>query len=63
MDFETDPEKSGDEKDFHSKIGGREYFEYNLNDVVSHHFKEDVPINIDPFLYDYSPRKSRDKWL
>ena len=65
MDYETAQEKSGDEEDFYSRIGrpDREDFEYDLTDVVSHHFKEDVPVNIDPYLYDYSPRKSREKWF
>ena len=54
MDFETDEQK--DERDIYYTSDGQK-IEYDLTDVVNHHFKSDVPINIDPFLFDYSPRK------
>ena len=56
MDIETDEEK--DERGF-SFTGQK--IEYDLTGVVHHHFKADIPLNIDPFLYDYSPRKSKEK--
>ena len=59
MDFETEEQK--DERDIYYTSAGQK-IEYDLTDVVNHHFKSDVPINIDPFLYDYSPRKSKEKY-
>ena len=58
MDFETEEQK--DERDIYYTSDGQK-IEYDLTDVVNHHFKSEVPINIDPFLYDYSPRKSKEK--
>ena len=59
MDIETDEEK--DERGFSFTSAGQK-IEYDLTGVVNHHFKSDMPINIDPFLYDYSPRKTKEKW-
>ena len=63
--FETDEQRPEDEREIYSEIGlgPRQKVEYDMNGVVTHYFKEDVPINVDPFLYDYSPRKAREKWL
>ena len=59
MDFETDEEK--DERDLYPTSAGQK-IEYDLTKVVNHYFKSDIPpVNIDPFLYDYSPRKSGEK--
>ena len=59
MDFETEEQK--DERDIYYTSAGQK-IEYDLTAVVNHHFKSEIPINIDPFLYDYSPRKSKEKW-
>ena len=49
MDIETDEEK--DERGFSFTSAGQK-IEYDLTGVVNHHFKADIPLNIDPFLYD-----------
>ena len=59
MDFESDEDR--DERDIYHRTAGQK-IEYDLTNVVNHHFKSDMPINIDPFLYDYSPRKTKEKW-
>ena len=58
MDFESDEDR--DERDIYHRTAGQK-IEYDLTGVVNHHFKADIPLNIDPFLYDYSPRKSKEK--